>query len=167
MQMTKIRDFELGKFHNTAIYNSEGWSERLSEEIQKIDQLRSYNWGNDLNITLIKAQFDILNQRQVYCTIRIKPFDVNKPKFISFLIRLPLRYPHVPPKATDFSIYDFIKNHHDYKRWNVEDPEFNDFQFACMGELEKRWDKNGSMGIAHYIQMLFYFAAFDHFSIKL
>ncbi|NVM02186.1 MAG: hypothetical protein HWN67_07610 [Candidatus Helarchaeota archaeon] len=162
-----IRNFKLGKFENKSTYSSEGWSGRFLEEIEKLDKLRSFNWENKFNLTLIKAQFDIVNQRQMYCTIRLKSTISDRHKFVSFIIRLPLRYPEVPPKATDFSVFDFIKDHHDYRRWDDEDSDFKNFRHACLGELEKRWEKDGSMGIAHYIQMLFYYAAFDHFAIKL
>lgn len=160
------RGFNIGKFQNIATFSSENWSERLLEEEEKLKQLRTYYWENSTNLSLIRTQFDILNPRQLYCTIKITSSKEKSPIFINFIIRLPLRYPFIPPKATDFSLYDFIKNHHDFKRWDNEDPDFKDFRFACLGELESRWEKDGSMGIAHYIQMLFYYTAFDHFAIN-
>ncbi|MFX0134209.1 MAG: ADP-ribosylation factor-like protein [Candidatus Hodarchaeota archaeon] len=158
--------FEIEKFQNVFTCSSEDWTKRFLEEKEKLKELQDYFWENN-NLSLIKAQFDIVNPRQVHCTMKFKPTRSRSSIFIDFLIRLPLKYPLIPPKASDFSNYDFIRDHHDYRRWDDDDPTFKDFQFACLGKLEERWEKDGSMGLAHYIQMLFYYAAFDHFAIRL
>ena len=161
----ELRNFKLGEFRNRFLITSKDWSGRLFEEEQKLEILLDFYRKVKTNFSLVRAEFN-KNPRIICCTIEFKPKNLTFPILINFEIRLPLKYPFRPPKACNFSRYDFIRNHHDFKRWDDDDPEFKGFRFACFGKLDSRWKKNGSMGIAHYIQLLCYYAAFDHFSFK-
>ncbi len=163
----KLRNFKLGKFHNRAKYTSKDWSTRLLEEEEKLEKLLAFHDHIKTNFHLVRAEFNSSNPRIIFCTVRFFPPNESSPELINFQIRLPLKYPKSPPKACSFSLYKFIEQHHDVRRWDDEDPEFKGFRFACFGKLESRWQSDGSMGIAHYIQMLCYYAAFDHFAFKL
>ncbi len=167
LKLEQERRFEIGMFQNKSSLQSKDWNERMNEEKEKLDSLKKHFSELGTGVGLVEARFDPLNSRIVFCTINLRPKSDATPKYINFLIRMPLRYPYRPPKASDFSKEDFIQKHHDFKRWEKDDPEFINFRFACLGDLEKRWENDGSMGVAHYIQMLFYYAAFDHFSIIL
>ncbi|MHA1381411.1 MAG: HEAT repeat domain-containing protein [Candidatus Helarchaeota archaeon] len=166
---TKIElcEFKLKDFRNSISVISEDWQTRLFEEEQMLEALLDFYRNTKTNFSLVRAEFDKSNPRIIYCTIEFKSNGMTIPVLINFEIRLPRKYPFTPPKACNFSSYEFIKKHHDYKRWCDEDPEFKGFRFACFGDLEKSWDKHGRMGIAHYIQMLCYYAAFDHFAVIL
>ncbi|NVM05049.1 MAG: HEAT repeat domain-containing protein [Candidatus Helarchaeota archaeon] len=163
----KLYNFKLGKFRNRARYTSKNWSIRLLEEEEKLEKLLAFHDHIKTNFSLVRAEFDNSNSRKVYCTVRFFPPNARSPELINFQIRMPLKYPKSPPKACSFSLYKFIEHHHDVRRWDDEDPDFKGFRFACFGKLESRWQSDGSMGIAHYIQLLCYYAAFDHFSFKL
>ncbi|MHA1300227.1 MAG: HEAT repeat domain-containing protein [Candidatus Helarchaeota archaeon] len=163
----ELREFKLKDFRNRFSVTSEDWPSRLFEEEQMLEILLDFYRNTKANFSLVRAEFDKYNPRIIYCTIEFRSNTMLVPVLVNFEIRLPRKYPFRPPKACNFSLYDFIKKHHDYKRWDDEDPEFKGFRFACFGDLEKSWDKYGCMGIAHYIQMLCYYAAFDHFASNL
>ena len=166
-KVIQLRNFKLGKFQNMATCQDVNWPKRLFEEEQKLEQLLTFYRETRTNLSLIRAEFEKFNYRILDCTLQFMPIKAKSPTLVNFKIRLPLKYPFMPPKACDFSLYEFIKHHHDIKRWDNDDPNFKGFRFACLGKIDSRWQKNGSMGIAHYIQMLCYYAAFDHFSFQL
>lgn len=163
----QIKSLKLEKFKEIATCSSVDWSKRLFEEKKKLEQLLNFYKGANTKLSLIRAEFDELNTRLVNCTFQFMSLKTQAPTLIDFKIRLPLRYPLIPPKASDFSSFKFIEQHHDFKRWDEDDPAFKGFRFACLGKLESRWQKDGSVGVAHYIQMLFYYAAFEHFTFRI
>lgn len=166
-KIKQMRNFKLEEFRNRFTCSSVNWPIRLSEEEQQLEILLDFYRHSRANFSLVRAEFDKYNSRILNCTLQFMPFKAESPILIKFKIRIPLKYPFVPPKASDFSRLEFIERHHDVRRWDDEDPEFKGFRFACLGKLDSRWQKDGSMGIANYIQMLCYYAAFDHFAFKI
>jgi len=121
------------------------WEKRLEEEFEKIKILKKF--GKD-KIFFEDIYQDKTNKRVFHCVSTIKGKKIDIP------IRLPVRYPKDPPLA-DFAV----------KHWAI--PSGSGIRSACLGEIYRKWDKTGRMGIAHFIGMLGSYIALSLHSEKI
>lgn len=151
-----------GKLRNIGIVltpRSPRWNIRfLLEKIELKRLLRILSNSNN-NFIIKKFKFNRNNSRIIICHVLFREI------LLQFKIRLNLKYPFEPPRCTDFSSENFTGRHAalDFG----EGGNFDMFRHACLGELEKRWNSDGSMSIAKYLQLFLFYTAIEHFNQRI
>ncbi|MHA1266197.1 MAG: hypothetical protein ACTSRS_13270 [Candidatus Helarchaeota archaeon] len=139
---------EIPLFLNIARVGKKGWKVRLKEEWEKLEYLKK----------LQKSQFFFSKIEQDPKNARI--FHVeggsNSQAKAKFIIRLPLRYPFVPPIAEEYYIGQ-------YSYYSYADRG----RVACLDKINNRWNKEGRHGIAHFLAMLGYYTAMAQYNVNL
>ncbi|MHA1652230.1 MAG: hypothetical protein ACTSYB_18765 [Candidatus Helarchaeota archaeon] len=144
-----FKEREIPLFKTVASPTSPNWKIRLKEELEKLEYLRIYCHNQ---IIFKKIQVDPKNSRIFHCRSEFT-FN-NKIHQIYFQIRLPLRYPYETPIADNYGFRHFIQPAGDHRN-------------ACLGKIKERWNKDGRMGIAHFLVMLSYYTALALFTNSL
>ncbi|MHA1648669.1 MAG: hypothetical protein ACTSYB_00640 [Candidatus Helarchaeota archaeon] len=140
--------FEIPLFRTVARVGKPGWKERLEEELEKIEYLKRLKKEDNL---FSKVEQDPKNPRIFY----VEGVSDNNEK-IRFNLRLPIRYPFVPPYAEEyyFGQYSFY-SYSDHGR------------VACLDKINNRWNKEGRHGIAHFLAMLGYYTALARHNVNI
>ncbi|MHA1376804.1 MAG: hypothetical protein ACTSRG_00300 [Candidatus Helarchaeota archaeon] len=138
-----VRDIPLFKIVERV--NGKNWKNRLKEEFEKLDYLKSLAQQNVIFDTI---EHDLKNNKIFNCAGHFP-----SGKKITFNIRLPVRYPASIPIAENFYIRD----------WYVG---LNNFKAACFGRMKEKWRQDGRYGLAHFLVMLAHYTAMAAFSIN-
>jgi len=144
-----LQPSEIPLFKTVASPTSKDWGIRLKEELEKLEYLR-INCSDRIifkEIRLNPANSRIFHLRSEF------PFE-DKIQKNSFEVRLPLRYPYEPPIADNFGFLHYIQPAGDRRN-------------ACLGKIRERWNKDGYMGVAHFLLMLSYYTALALFTRKI
>ncbi|NVM30441.1 MAG: hypothetical protein HWN65_16480 [Candidatus Helarchaeota archaeon] len=139
---------EVPLFLTVARVGKKGWKERLKEELEKIEYLKKLKKEN---VFFTEIEQDKENPRIFYVKWLSEDGKKNK-----FLIRLPMRYPFVPPIAEE---YYYGK----YSFYSYADSG----RVACLDKINNRWNKEGRHGIAHFLAMLGYYTALARYSVNI
>ncbi|MFX1298725.1 MAG: hypothetical protein ACFFD2_28180, partial [Promethearchaeota archaeon] len=99
-----------------------------------------------------EIEIDPKNNRIFNCRSEVLIDNILQQVF--FQIRLPLRYPYEAPIADNFGFKHYIQPAGDHRN-------------ACLGKIKERWNKDGSMGIAHFLLILSYYTALALFTKNL
>ncbi|MFX1294750.1 MAG: hypothetical protein ACFFD2_07845 [Promethearchaeota archaeon] len=139
---------EIPLFLNIARVGKKGWNKRLQEEIEKIEYLKK----------LKKENYPFSKVYQDPENLRIFHVEGNSEqnKEIKFKLRLPMRYPFVPPYAEEYY-------HGKYSFYSYSDHG----KVACLDKINNRWNKEGRHGIAHFLAMLGYYTAVARHNVNM
>ncbi|NVM55793.1 MAG: hypothetical protein HWN66_18985 [Candidatus Helarchaeota archaeon] len=144
-----LNETEIPSFKTIASPTSKDWDTRLKEEKEKLEYLK-FNCHEQ--IIFKEIQPDPKNSRIYNCR---SEFILDKETTrVFFQIRLPLRYPYECPIADNFGFKHYIQPAGDHRN-------------ACLGQIKERWNKDGSMGIAHFLLILSYYTALALFTKNL
>jgi ubiquitin-protein ligase len=145
-----IWDFimEIPLFLNIARVGKKGWDKRLKEELEKIEYLKKLKGEQN--------QFSNIYQDPDNPRIFHVEGASDKAGSIKFKLRLPMRYPFVPPYAEEFY-------HGKYSFYSYSDHG----RVACLDKINNRWNKEGRHGIAHFLAMLGYYTALARHNVNL
>jgi ubiquitin-protein ligase len=139
---------EIPLFLNIAQIGKRGWDKRLKEEFEKLEYVKKLKKDN---ILFTKVEQDPKNPRIFYVEGNS---EMNEQ--IKFILRLPMRYPFVPPYAEE---YYYGK----YAFYSYSDHG----KVACLDKINNRWDSEGRHGIAHFLAMLGYYTALARHNVNL
>ena len=139
---------EIPLFLNIARVGKKGWDKRLEEELEKIEYLKR----------LKKDHYPFSNIYQDTENPRIFHVEgtTDQEEVIKFKLRLPMRYPMVPPYAEEYY-------HGKYSFYSYTDHG----RVACLDKINNRWNKEGRHGIAHFLAMLGYYTAMARHNVNL
>ncbi len=141
-----FKEKEIPLFKTIASPTSQQWGIRIKEELEKIEYLRIYCHDQ---IIFKEVELDSKNSRIFHCKSEFLLNDSIQQVY--FQIRLPLRYPYEAPIADNYGFRHFIQPAGEHRN-------------ACLGQVKERWNKDGTMGIAHYLLMLSYYTALALFT---
>ena len=139
---------EIPLFLNIARVGKKGWDTRLKEELEKLEYLKKLKKEQ---IFFTDIEQDPKNPRIFHVEGISEANEKNK-----FIIRLPMRYPFVPPFAEE---YYFGK----YSFYSYTDRG----RVACLDKINNRWNQEGRHGIAHFLAMLGYYTAMARYNVNL
>ncbi len=145
-EIVEFKEKEIPIFKSIASPTSPNWNSRFKEELEKLEYLRIYCHDQ---IIFKEITPDPKNSRIFQC--RSEFLLDNQIQQVYFQIRLPLRYPYEPPIADNFGFRHFIQPAGEHRN-------------ACLGKIKERWQKDGTMGIAHFLLMLSYYTALALFT---
>ncbi|NVM54588.1 MAG: hypothetical protein HWN66_12865, partial [Candidatus Helarchaeota archaeon] len=128
---------EVPLFLNVERVGKKGWDKRLKEELEKLEYLKKIKKEH---LFFTKIEQDPKNPRIFHVEGISETNKKNK-----FVIRLPMRYPFVPPYAEEYY-------HGKYSFYSYSDHG----RVACLDKINNRWNKEGRHGIAHFLAMLGY-----------
>ena len=148
-RQTRFEVREIPHFRTIAQVNSENWDLRMKEEMEIIE----YLWFYCHDLIIFKDIGPIAGNPRVFSCRAVVRLEGGEQQ-IDFKIRLPLHYPYDVPIAEGFSFGNYFQPADPYKN-------------ACLGALKDRWDKTGTMGIAHFLLLLSYYTALALFTTKL
>ncbi|MHA1277962.1 MAG: hypothetical protein ACTSQI_11860 [Candidatus Helarchaeota archaeon] len=139
---------EIPLFLTVARVGKKSWDKRLKEELEKIEYLKK----------LKKDQNQFSNIYQDTDNPRIFHVEEapNQENPLKFKLRLPMRYPFVPPYAEEYY-------HGKYSFYSYSDHG----KVACLDKINNRWNKEGRHGIAHFLAMLGYYTALAKHNVNL
>lgn len=140
---------EIPLFKMVTSPTSRDWAVRLKEELEKLEYLR-INCPDQIIFKEIRV--NPANSRIFHVKSEFLFEDKIQQNF--FEIRLPIRYPYEPPIADNFGFLHYIQPAGDHRN-------------ACLGKIKERWNKEGYMGIAHFLLMLSYYTALALFTKKI
>ncbi|MFX1298755.1 MAG: hypothetical protein ACFFD2_28335 [Promethearchaeota archaeon] len=135
-------------FLNIARVGKKGWDKRLKEELEKIEYLKKLKKEH---YPFSKIYQDPENSRIFHVE-----GTSDQGELIKFKLRLPLRYPLVPPYAEEYY-------HGKYSFYSYSDHG----RVACLDKINNRWNKEGRHGIAHFLAMLGYYTAMAQHNVNL
>ena len=144
-----LQPSEIPLFKLVASPTSKDWKARLKEEQEKLEYLR-INCPDQ--IIFKEIRLNPMNSRIFQVKSEFLFEDKIQKNF--FEIRLPLRYPYEPPVADNFGFLHYIQPAGDHRN-------------ACLGKIRERWNKDGYMGVAHFLLMLSYYTAMALFTRKI
>jgi hypothetical protein len=143
---TVFQEIELPLFKTIASPTSKNWNARLTEELEKLQYLRTYCHEQ---IIFKEIELDHKNPRIFNC--RGEFLIDTQVQQVFFQIRLPMRYPHEMPIADNYGFLHYIQPAGEHRN-------------ACLGKIKERWNEDGSMGVAHFLLMLSYYTAMALFT---
>ncbi|MHA1376805.1 MAG: hypothetical protein ACTSRG_00305 [Candidatus Helarchaeota archaeon] len=137
---------ELPKFTNRSSIRSKDWQNRVQEEFEIFNLLKN-RYIERLGFPV----FDNLQTRDTQYRRWSATFRSNKNiKGKIILIQLGLTYPRSFPIA----------------KKNLGDQHFTPGA-KCFGDLKMAWDKNGAMGIPHFLVIVGYYYAIEKQSVRI
>lgn len=137
---------DLPKFKNRDSVRSKNWQDRAHEEIEIFNILKT-KYIERVGFLVFDGLEALDAQYRKWKAIFHESSD-SKEKLITIV--LGLTYPRTFPSALK----------------NVGDQHLTPGA-KCFGDLKVRWDKNGSMGIPHFLVMVGYYYAIEKQSIKI
>lgn len=149
-------DGKLRKMGIISTPRSPNWNIRFLFEKMELRRLLNTLNVNEKNFIFQKFEFDWKNPRMITCFARFRGYPIQ------FKIRLNYKYPHDPPRCSDFSFEEFTGRHTGLQVG--EEGDLDMFRHACLGEIEKRWNSDGTMSIAQYLQLFLFYTAIEHFN---
>lgn len=138
---------------------SKKWNIRLIFEKLEMKRLINHHLKMKGDFFIENVEFDWNNSRILTCQASFHE------RSLTFKIRLDLKYPFEPPRCSDFSFEEFT-GRHAALQFGAEG-DFDMFRHACLGEIEKRWNHDGTMSIAQYLQLFSYYTAIEHFNQRI